>query len=336
MAQRWHIAANFFTSQSSRWLDDFIDDERLSFTKIPAGRRDNWHRRSRTTGLGEWSNHLRHARRAFKGRPDGIITCFPQLAVCAGALKAVGYGRPWIVAHNFNLGEITSLRKRRLARWAGRHIDRFLVHSPVEIERYARWLSLPAERFEFVPLQRGAVQVERAEDTDDPFILAMGSAHRDYGTLISAVADLNIRTVIVTRQDEIDSLPKPANVEFKTGLTEAQCLDLLARARLSVTPIANMETASGQVTFINAMQLGVPVLATRCPGTKGYIEDGRNGILLEPFDASNMRTAINATWSDSGLRERIAAGGKKFANDVLSDERAAETLKQILLRFKQT
>jgi glycosyltransferase involved in cell wall biosynthesis len=335
MVQRWHIAANFFTD-NSRWLDDFIDDERLSFTKIPAGWRDNWHQRGKVTGVREWLAHFRHAWSAMRGRPDGVITCFPQLAICAGTLKALGFGRPRIVAHNFNLGEISSPLKRRLASWASRYIDRFLVHSPVEVERYARWLGLPADRFEFVPLQRGAVQIERNEETVEPFILAMGSAHRDYDTLIRAVVELGIRTVIVTRQDEIDRLPKPANVEFKTGLTETECLELLSRARLSVTPIGNMETASGQITFINAMQLGVPVLATRCPGADGYIEDGETGILLEPFAVGDMRMKIDAMWSDAGMRKRIADTGKKFANNCLSDEGAAETLLEILLSFHPT
>lgn len=333
MTERWNIAANFFTGQGDRWLDDFIDDERFVFTKIPAGRRDNWHQRGKVTGAREWREHFRHARRAMQDRPDGLITCFPQLAACAGVLKGLGYARPRIVAHNFNLGELSNPLKRRLAGWAGRQIDRFLVHSPVEVERYSRWLGLPAERFEFVPLQRGRIEIGRDEDTTDPYLLAMGSAQRDYDTLIRAVAELGIRTVIVTRRDEIDRLPKPANVEFRTGLTETECLELLSHARLSVTPIGNVETASGQITFINAMQLGVPVLATRCPGTDGYIEDGQTGILIAPFDTADMRVKIDAIWSDAAMRERIAAEGKRYAEANLSDEAAAATLRRILIGF---
>ena len=331
MPERWNIAANFFTGQGDRWLDDFIDDERFVFTKIAAGRRDNWHQRGKVTGVREWREHFRHARRAMQDQPDGLITCYPQLAACAGVLKGLGYARPRIIAHNFNLGDISNPIKRRLGGWACQHVDRFLVHSPVEVDLYSRWLGLPAKRFEFVPLQRGRVSIDRVEDTAAPFLLAMGSAHRDYDTLIRAVIELGIRTVIVTRKDEIDRLPRSANVEFKTGLTEVECLDLLARARLSVTPVANMETASGQITFINAMQLGVPVLATRCPGTDGYIEDGKTGVLLTPFDVGDMRAKINAIWNDAAMRERIAAGGKQFADASLSDEGAAATLKRIMI-----
>lgn len=333
MGQRWNIAANFFTDDRGRWLDDFIEDAGLTFTKIPAGHVDNWHDRGRRTGARQWLDHFRHAWRAMRGRPDGLITCFPQLAVCAGTLKALGFGRPKIVAHNFNLGEISSSWKRRLANRGLRHVDRFLVHSPIEVERYSRWLDLPTERFEFVPLQRGEIGIERREYHTDPFILAMGSAHRDYETLIRAVTELGIRTVIVTRQDIIDRLPKPKVVEYLTGLTQDECLELLAQARLSVTPIGNMETASGQVTFINAMRLGVPVLATRCPGTDGYIADGETGLLLEPFDAGDMRAKIRAMWSDNDLRGRIGKAGKAFADENLSDEGAARSLHSILKRI---
>ena len=331
--RHWHIAANFFVGNQSRWLDDFINDENLTFSKIPAIQSENWHRRGSKTGLRQWHHHFRHAWRALRGRPDGVITCFPQLALCLSILKLVGVGRPYVVAHNFNLGSTTDKWKGQLAGLALRGVDRFLVHSPVEVERYPRWLNIPADRFQFVPLQRGSIKISRLEDKNDPFIIAMGSAHRDYKSLITAVANLSIRTIIVTKKDFIDQLPKPENVEFMSDLSQQECLELLARARLSVTPISNLESASGQVTFIDAMRIGIPVLVTRCPGTAGYIEDGVTGVLMEPFDPDDIRAKIYSLWIDGETRQKIAAAGRQFAETKLSDEGAAQTLREILLNF---
>ena len=158
----------------------------------------------------------------------------------------------------------------------------------------------------------------------------MGSAHRDYRTLIDALEELRPPTIIVTRRDEIAALPQRDWITYLHSQTRAACLELLAGARLSVTPVSNTTTASGQITFINAMQMGVPVIATDSPGTAGYLENGHTGRLVRPGDASDLRDAIETLWNDEAARSELAARAKGFAESNLSDAAAALRLSQIL------
>lgn len=326
--QKWVVIAEFFRGQEDRWLDDFITDNVVAFEKIasPAPDRD-WHSgRSKLTPLMTWFDHLRHARAALRRAPAGIIACFPQLAICTAFWKRLGRTKPRIIAYNFNLGELRPGLRQRLARSVAGQIDCFVVHSPEEVARYAEYLGVPLERVQFVPLQRGEITIRRDEDTAFPFIVAMGSAHRDYPTLIQAVDQLGLPTVIVTRASDIEALPKSPHVTFRSGMTEWECLELMARARICVTPIANMTTASGQVTFINAMQLGVPVIATRCPGTDGYIEHDHDGLLVEPFDVDDMAATLDRLWQDGALCKRLAERARTTARERFSDQAAASWL----------
>lgn len=332
--RKWHVAAPFFVKSGSRWLDDFIDNEALVFTKIrsPAAKLTDWHQaRGKTTSFRIWISYFNHAARAFQRRPDGIVTVFPQLAMCAALIKRLTRRPVRIVAYTFNLGALPPGPKRWLARLSAPALDLVVVHSPDETARYADYLGLARDRVVFVPLQRGRLDVRREEDTEAPFILAMGSAHRDYRTLIEAVEALGIRTVIVTREDDAAALPRSPFVTFRSNMTREECHELLARARLSVTPIGNLDTASGQVTFLNAMQFGVPVIATRCPGTEGYIEDGVNGYLVAPFDPEDLREKIALLWTDATRRRAIGEAGRTYADSHFSDEGAAARLEGILL-----
>ena len=331
----WAVIAPFFLDQDAHWLDDLIDDKTIDFKKVLRTRQDpNWHMaKGLTTGAGNWRRHIGQARRAFAIRPDGIVTSFPHLAMCAGLLKRLGLGRPRIIAYNYNLGAFHSGAKQRLARFAAAGIDRFVVHSPSEVESYAAYLNRPQEAFSFVPLQRGAPQVPRTEDTTSPFILAMGSAQRDYASLVEAVSARALPTVIVTRPDIIESLPKAPHLTYKTGLSRDACMALLARARLSVTPIANQTTASGQITFINAMQLGVPVIATRCPGTEGYVDHERTGLLTAPDDAKDLEAAITRLWDDAAARDALGRAALTEADTRFSDSAAAKQLHRFILEL---
>lgn len=334
---KWSVAADFFTGQDDVWLDDFIDDPRISFRKVPPPQRQgDWHvgRSARTTARG-WGAHMRHALSALRARPEGVITTFPQLAMCAGLLKRLGIARPRILAYHFNLGALPGGARRRLARAAAPAIDAFVVHAPSEIRAYADYLGLPTERFRFVPVQKGEIGIDRDEDRETPYLLAMGSAHRDWATLIEAVEPIALPTVIVTRADLAETLPKRPWLSVKSGLSAEDCMRFLARARLSVTPISNMETASGQVTFVNAMRMGVAVIATECPGTEGYIENGRTGRLVPPGDAVSLRREIADLWADHAGRAALEAAGKAEAEARFSDPAVAEMLRRILLEFEE-
>lgn len=328
---KWNIAARFFRSAEAVWLDDFIHDPNLAFRKIPATQNENWHTsRKPRTSRQQWLNMVGQGWRSFSGNPHGIVTCFPQLAMVAAILKRLTFCQTRIVAYNFNLGGFPGGVKQALARFAAKGVDVFIVHSPSEVPSYADYLGVSAQRVKFVPLQRGRIKIPRLENATAPFILAMGSAGRDYKTLIAAADNLGIATVIVTRKDIIENLPLSEHVAFRHGLSEVECLELLATARLSVVPLGNLTTASGQVTFINSMMLGVPLIATRCPGTEGYVEDDVTGLLVDPFDRVGMEHAIASLWNDPARCAELAGQGIAFAHEHLSDEAAAETLRCLL------
>jgi glycosyltransferase involved in cell wall biosynthesis len=333
---RWSVVAHFLSKSTDQWLDDFIDNEQLVFNKIySSDDTNNWHtKKGNTTSLMSWVGHFKHAFKAFSGNTSGIITCFPALAMCSAVIKFLLRKKIMIVAYNYNLGAFPSGFKQQIARIVAKKIDKYIVHSPSEITSYAQYLNVPEDRVVFVPLQRGNTpSVKREEDIDNPFIVSMGSASRDYKTLIEAVDKLQIPTIIVTRESDIAKLPASHWVTFHSNLTALECHNLLLKARLSVTPVSNLTTASGQITFIDSMRFGIPTIATRCPGTDGYIIDSVNGMLVEPFDIDSLVTVLDKLWNDKEARLKLATASIKDAKARFTDTSAAARLEQILLEL---
>ena len=62
--------------------------------------------------------------------------------------------------------------------------------------------------------------------------------------------------------------------------------------------------------LLEAMAVGVPVIATRAGGNEELITDGVNGILVNPDDEKAIEAAVRKILSDSALRARLtkAAG----------------------------
>lgn len=325
------IIAPFFDGEADKWLDDFVQPCAYSFQKVKRFvREQSWHGRGKTTPASEWREFMGYARRAFAKRPDVLVTAFPQLAFAAAFWKRVRLNRMPIIAWAFNLGSTQNKIKGFLAGLLLRSVDLFVVHSTEERARYARWLGLPERRFRFVPLQCGDRNLTREEDADAPYLIAMGSAGRDYETLLRATEDFTGRVVIIAKPEIVEALPKRDNVTYLSNLTMLECEELLARARLNVVPVDNMDTASGQVTFLLSMAYGVATIATDCPGTRDYLNDGTDALTPPHGDANALRDAIELLWRDDVRREEIAANGKTAWATKFNDEAAAAAFKGLL------
>ena len=329
--ERWSVAAPFFTREDARWLDDFVSDERLSFRKVAASPDDGlgWHgRRVRGTPVSDWKHIWNHARRAGGRDTDGIITLFPQLAAMAGLQNGAGSRK--IVAWCFNVGARPGLPQRLVARRAFRRVDRFIVHATGEIPVIADWFDIPPERIRFVHLQQAPLAIVREEDGQAPFIAALGSADRDYRTFFEAIAGTGIPARVLAAPRALAGLDVPANVTILPPMSSDASRSLAQAARVSVIPLQDTPTASGQVTVVEAMRMRRPIVATRTVGTRDYIDDRETGMLVEPGNAEQLRRAIVELWEDPRLRTRIADGGHGFAERTLSDEAGAASLASII------
>ncbi|HXG09554.1 MAG TPA: glycosyltransferase, partial [Gemmataceae bacterium] len=62
---------------------------------------------------------------------------------------------------------------------------------------------------------------------------------------------------------------------------------------------------------LEAMAMGVPVVATRVAGVPRLIRDGENGLLVEPGAAAALTQALARLLADTALRQRLRAAGRR-------------------------
>jgi len=328
----WTVATPFTVdSETDRWLTPFVPGDRRRFTMVPAQPRASWHDRSRrAAGFGDWRRSWSQGRAAWRASQGGVITVFPHLAFVVGLHQRLAARHKPVVAWCFNLGGLYRGVKRAAARAACQHIERFVVHSRAETTRYAEWLGLPRERFRFVPLQRASIPIVTDEEERSPFVLALGSAHRDFATLFEAVRRARLPTLVVAARHAVAGLEIPSNVELRSSLSHAECRRLAQRARVNVVPVVNEETASGQVTLVEAMRMGRAVVATRCIGSEDYVDSESNGLLVEARSVEELQGAIERVWEDERLRRHLGRNAACYTAEHCSDEAAGVALAQVL------
>jgi glycosyltransferase involved in cell wall biosynthesis len=297
------------------------------------------HDRSRkVSGLREWSDFFWQAISAlpmiWRSPQAGVLTFFPQLAAVMAVLKLTGLYRRPLVAWSFNMGRPYRGWKGLLARWVLSQVDLFVVYSRAEIEVYSQWLQLPKERFEFLPLTSEPVESSELGATlAEPYVLAMGTANRDYRTLFDAVKGKDWRVIVISGEHALRGLEVPSNVQVMSAVPVDECRRLAQGATINVIPITDASSASGQVTLIDSMLMGCSLVVTRCIGTVDYVQDRSHALLVPASDARAMRRAIEELWADPELRNELAREAAAHARRSFTNQAVRPLALALLDRF---
>ena len=75
--------------------------------------------------------------------------------------------------------------------------------------------------------------------------------------------------------------------------------------------------------IVEAMAAGLPVVTTPISGIPEIVEDGVNGLLVEPDNAEGLADALFRLYTDPGLRARLAAAGESTVRERFDGERLA-------------
>jgi glycosyltransferase involved in cell wall biosynthesis len=110
-----------------------------------------------------------------------------------------------------------------------------------------------------------------------------------------------------------------SNVTF-TGFVD-NVGDYLAAFDVFVLP-SNRE-GIGSI-LLDAMDRGLPVIASRVGGVPDIVHDGDNGILIEAGDVGQLRAAVLALCADPALRRALGERGRELAKAFTADVMAGK------------
>ncbi len=131
----------------------------------------------------------------------------------------------------------------------------------------------------------------------------------------------------------VDELGLSNQVNFLGYLTEDQVIQELQRCDLFVLP----SFVEGlPVSAMEAMAVGLPVIATNIGGTSELIEDGKTGVLVRPSDPQILADAVIKMAQDYPFRLRAAELGRQKVLDEFDIRKETPKLNSHLFNVEDT
>ena len=253
-------------------------------------------------------------------KPDGLISAKDYANVIAVLAKSLSRVPTRVVVSvhttlSKHVQHATTFREKSvvplLAHWLYPHADGIVAVSKGVADDMVQFLRLPRNRIKVIynPIVTENLFIAAQDPVDHPWfapgappvILSIGrlTVAKDYPTLIVAFAkvrqQLNARLAILGEGEErarLEELVRRLGLEsdvWLPGSVESP-YPYLARASLFVLSSIweGLPTA-----LVEALALGIPVIATDCPGgSREILDNGRFGQLVPPGDAMALADAI--------------------------------------------
>ncbi len=174
------------------------------------------------------------------------------------------------------------------------HVDHVTVLSAGETEYYRKLLDIPLAKITYSQLgwYDRFSHLATADAHLGDYVFASGRSYRDYRTLFEAAAGVDAQFIVNARKFNVQGLSCPPNIKLNDFMPIPEFTKLMAEARFIVMPLQDTPHAAGEGHIVQAMSAGKALIATRTASTVDYVEDGQTGILVKPYDAQEMRSAI--------------------------------------------
>ena len=222
----------------------------------------------------------------------------------------------------------TEYNRARLARIAGSGTAVLRMYHGVDLARFQRAAAPP--------------------DAAPPLLLGVGRLRekKGFAVLVEACrllrdAGVQLRCEIVGYGEERGRLESliarhalTGSVRLAGKMTHEELVRLYARATVFALPCriaADGDRDGIPNVLLEALAMELAVVTTPVSGIPEVIEDGVNGLLVEPGDAPALAQAIRRLLDDAVLRETLGVAGRRTVAERFSNDVNLHTVSELLL-----
>lgn len=207
------------------------------------------------------------------------------------------------------------------------YIDAYTCVANVECENYSRIFNLPRVNFHYV--QWGLPDFAKEyKIVKGEYIFSAGRSNRDWPFVFESLGNSKYSGKIIC--SEGNYIGKYSNLDVLSNISNEEYYKILSQAYCMVISIKDCSISAGQITLIQAMQFGKPVILTQSDGlTSDYVVNEENGLIVDK-NKEALLAAIDRLYSDSDLYKKLSKNGRLLFEERFSNFRLGKDIGSIV------
>lgn len=206
-------------------------------------------------------------------------------------------------------------------------VDRYIVQSDFQKNKFIQQ-GIPEDKLVILPGLCPEIDADNIDNIGDlvSFVGRVSAEKGIYEFLEAAKNNIDIPFKVAGFFDKNFNVPAdcPNNVEFVGFLKGNELNEFYLKSRIIVVPSKWYEGFPNVIT--RGMLLKRPVVTTNIGAMTSIIDNGENGILVEPGNVGQLSDAIAKLYADVKLCRKYGEAGYGKAKTLYSREKIYETL----------
>ena len=228
----------------------------------------------------------------------------------------------------------------KLSQFSSKEFDYMVYHTSSQIAYYKEQFPWLADKCEFVPLgvdyDYWKTKSYPVIPEKDSYIVCVGYRKRDWDTLIKAYNQAKIKEKLYLIGNPDLKCDNP-DVKVMPFIPIDELMTYIANAKFSVIPLDDFNYSFGQLTLLQQMASGIPILAADVRAIRDYISQSEGAVSYKPYDAEDLAEKLmqmSALSSES--MQKMAADNIEAVKTSLSEQRMAERFEKICRKLACT
>lgn len=221
----------------------------------------------------------------------------------------------------------------KICQFVSKKIDYLIYHTSTQAEyfdKYFPWLK-NKKKFITVGVDYDYWDKKYKKMVDEDYCVCVGYRKRDWDTLINAYNKANIKEKLyLIGNEKIES--DNENIIIIPFIPIEELMGYLANAKFSIIPLDNFNYSFGQLTILQQMAIGLPIISADVYSVRDYINDTSGVIKYNSHDCDDLCEKLKYMSSvSSEVYLKMGEDNKKSIKKIFNEKNMAKAFEDVII-----
>lgn len=215
------------------------------------------------------------------------------------------------------------------------YVDFFTSVASVQCDDFRKYFKADSSKFQYLPW--GITDLfpnyeSLKADNVSPYFFCAGRSNRDWSIVFDTFGNTGLPCKFIC--SDVNYANKYRNIQVLSNVSDEEYFSLSLNSHCVIISIRDCNLAGGEITILNAMQFGKPVILIQDNPYNDYVFNGITGYIV-PKDSVKILEVANDMMNNHDLRNKMARNARKYYEENFSIYSVGKNIGNLINKLKE-